>query len=459
MKHAMIYKQIGMAALIMGAAITANAQNLSTGYYNDQFLYRHKMNPAYGNERNYIAVPALGNFNITAGLNVNATDIFYQRNNKTVTLLHPDVSPEEALGNLQGRTRIGITSNIEVLGAGFKAWGGYNTVDVALRTRISAQIPKTLFTFLKEDITNKQYGIYNTSADAISYAEIAFGHSRQLNDKLRVGAKAKLLLGMAFIQTNFNKAELTLGTDEWVGVTNATVRASMMKSTFKHEVNDKTNHEYVSGIDTDNAKFSINGIGAAIDLGLDYKIDKDWSISAAVTDLGFMSWNNSLLASTDGDQTVHTGKYKFNADDDADNSFDNESDKLVDDLSTLYELNDKGVQNSYTQSLGATVNVGVRYELPCYRKLNFGLMNTTYIYGDFATTDFRLSANVAPTKQFSASVSLGIGTFGTSMGWLLNYTTKGFSLYAGMDHTPFRVTENYIPAQSTDFTIGLNVPF
>lgn len=450
-------------ALALGASLfaagTLSAQDLSTAYFNEQYLYRHQMNPAYGNEHNYVAIPALGNIHAGVGLNVNAKDVLFVRNGKTVTLLHPEVDARTALGGIPGTLRMGMRVDENILAAGFKAFGGYNTVDIGVKSRTSVRLPKTLVSFLKEGVNNKTYRIGAMGIDADAYMELAFGHSRMITDKLRVGAKVKVLLGAGFMEADLKKADLTLGSDEWVATTNATLRGSLLGARFEEKTNKRTQHRYVSGLNTDDTGFGIHGAGVALDLGADYTLNEEWSFSAAVTDLGFMSWSKVMQASTRGDQTVHTDAYHFNADDDAPNSFEREGDKLRDDLTALYELNNDGEQGSHSRMLGATLNTGVRYTLPYYRKLTFGLLNTTYIYGDYTTTDFRLSANVAPVKQFSASVSLGMGTYGTALGWMLQFSTKGFNMYAGMDHTTFRYTEDHLPMGSTDFTLGMNIPF
>ena len=36
------------------------AQGLNSGYFTDDYKFRHNLNPAYGNSQNYISVPVLG---------------------------------------------------------------------------------------------------------------------------------------------------------------------------------------------------------------------------------------------------------------------------------------------------------------------------------------------------------------------------------------------------------------
>ena len=106
------------------------------------------------------------------------------------------------------------------------------------------------------------------------------------------------------------------------------------------------------------------------------------------------------------------------------------------------------------------VNVGVEYTFPLYRRLSFGLLNTTRINGAYGWTDFRLSANIAPVKCFDASVNVAAGTYGMGMGWLINLHVPGFNLFLAMDHTVTKVSKEYVPLSSNaSVNFGLNFPF
>ena len=48
-----INKYIFAAAMAM-AGTGAMAQGLNSGYFTDEFKFRHTMNPAFGNEQNYV---------------------------------------------------------------------------------------------------------------------------------------------------------------------------------------------------------------------------------------------------------------------------------------------------------------------------------------------------------------------------------------------------------------------
>ena len=167
-----------------------------------------------------------------------------------------------------------------------------------------------------------------------------------------------------------------------------------------------------------------------------------------------------MVATTNGDKQFTTDDYQFSFDDKDSNNFEDELDRLTNGLSGLYELDNAGDKGGRTTMLATTMNLGAQYTLPVYNKLTFGLMNTTRFQGDFTWTDFRLSANVAPVKWFSAGVNGSVGTYGTAFGWIVNFHPTGFNFYVAMDQTLGKTTKEFIPLSSNaSLNFGINVPF
>ena len=447
-------------AIISATAVLsfgAVAQNTNSAYFTEGYTHRYQLNPAFGNDKNFISIPVIGNMNIATHGTIGLDDIFYNVDGQTTTFLNPAVDAS-FLNNINDMSRLGADLNLNLFSVGFKGLNGYNTVSFNVRSNINTRIPKTLFSFLKEGIENKTYDISNFDVHADAYGEIALGHSHQLGDKWRVGGTMKFLLGGANLDARFNKAQLTLGEDAWSAVTNAEVQASVKGLTYETEVNEDTGHEYVSGMEVDES--GLNGFGMAFDFGAEYKPNQDWALSVALLDLGFMKWNNNMVASTGGDKTFSTDTYSFSVDEDAQNYIEDELDVMMNDISALYELEDQGDAGSRTTTLGATLNIGAEYTLPVYRNLKFGLLNTTRIQGDYSWTEFRLSANINPVKPFSAGANVAVGTYGWAFGWLMNVNTKGFNMFLGMDHTMGKLAKQGIPLSSNaSVNMGVNIPF
>lgn len=432
------------------------AQEAATGYFMENYNMRWQMNPAFGNRNSYVGMPALGNLNVGVNGNFSATDLVYPYQGKTVLFTNPNISAEEVLGNLNNVNRLSEEVGIGVIQVGFKALGGYNNVAINVKQNSCLELPKSIFSLLKEGIGNKTYDIKDLHVKAAAYAEIALNHSRVINQVpgLRAGVSLKFLLPVAFAEANFNELALELGENNWKARANANMRIGLHGLKYDTKINDRTNQRYVSGFNTDDVNFGVNGFGFAFDLGAAYQWN-DFTFSLALTDLGMLSFNSVQEASTNGTKSFETENHVIGIGDSGE-----AWDKLVDDLAPLYELHDNGNVGSTSLGLQGKLRVGADYKFPLYDKLHFGLMNTTQFSSIAPFTEFRLSANVEPVKGVAASLSAAAGTYGADYGFLLSLGNKGFNFLIGMDYAALKMDKNYIPlTKNVDFHLGINFPF
>ena len=455
------------AMTLCGTAVTA--QTMNSAYFTGDYKYRHDLNPAYGNEQNYISWPALGNLNVSTHGNFGYGDVVMNNpmfgkgsDKKMTTFLNPYISSSDALsGFSKGNNRISGNVNITILSAGFKAFGGYNTIELGARTSFGMSLPYELFEFAK-NTGNKSYDIGDVTANATAFAQLAFGHSHQIGDKLRIGAKVKFLFGgaRADLKMEHLKADLTAD-DKWTVTGKATANVSMKGFTYlesEEEYNDPQRGTYrkVDDVDIDGA--GLGGFGMAFDLGGIYKINRDWTVSAAVVDLGFINWSNNMQATNRSQSFIFNGFHDTAVKSDHTNSLDNQADKYGDQIADFANLSDEGDQGSRSTGFGATVNVGCEYTLPVYRKLTFGLLSSTRINGDHTWTEGRLSANVAPLKWLDGGINVAVNSYTASMGWVLNIHPKGQNFFIGMDHLLGKTSKEFIPLSSNaSVCVGFNV--
>ena len=458
-----------MTAAMTLCGTTVTAQTMNSAYFTGDYKYRHDLNPAYGNEQNYISWPALGNLNVSTHGNFGYGDVVMNNpmfgkgsDKKMTTFLNPYISSSDALsGFSKGNNRISGNVDITILSAGFKAFGGYNTIELGARTSFGMSLPYELFEFAK-NTGNKSYDIGDVTANATAFAQLAFGHSHQIGDKLRIGAKVKFLFGGARADMKMEnlKADLTAD-DKWTVTGKATANVSMKGFTYlesEEEYNDPQRGTYrkVDDVDIDGA--GLGGFGMAFDLGGIYKINRDWTVSAAVVDLGFINWSNNMQATNRSQSFIFNGFHDTAVKSDHTNSLDNQADKYGDQIADFANLSDEGDQGSRSTGFGATVNVGCEYTLPVYRKLTFGLLSSTRINGDHTWTEGRLSANVAPLKWLDGGINVAVNSYTASMGWVLNIHPKGQNFFIGMDHLLGKTSKEFIPLSSNaSVCVGFNV--
>ena len=438
-------------------SVPALAQHTTSGYFLDGYLMRYQMNPAIGNAQSFVAIPGLNNINVAQRSTLGVKDIFYNVDGTTTTFLNPKVSSEEAMSRLKGTNHVGVNTKIDVLSVGFKGLGGYNTIGVSARANVAVKLPTDIFRLLKEGVSNSTYNIADIKAHADAYAEIALNHSHQLTKNLRIGATLKVLVGAGNIDADLEKAQLELRDDAWDVVTDATVQANVKNLLLTSKVSENTGNMCIDEVDID--KFGVAGYGAAVDLGAVYNLG-NFELSAALLDLGAIGWSNNYVASTDGEHRFTTDRYTFNVDDEASNRFEDELERMGDDLAVLYEMKDMGDRGSRTRMLAPTVNIGAKYTLPAYKALSFGALSSSRLQGDFSWTELRLSANFAPCRFFSMGANVAAGNLGTGLGWLINIHPTGFNIFVGMDYTCLKLAKPGVPEnKSTSINFGWIVPF
>ena len=467
MKYINKYMALGLLSI---CSLHAMAQQLNSAYFTNDYKFRHTMNPAYGNEQNYVSMPGFGNVNVSLMGNFGYEDVIFDNpmfpstsKDRLTTFMNPYISTPDALkGFNSGDNKILGDVSITVLSAGFKGFGGYNTIELNARTSFGMSLPYELFEFAK-NTGNRTYNIGNISANGQAFAELAFGHSRQINEKLRVGAKVKLLFGAGRGDVNIDNVKADLAADDkWTVSGHAKSEVSVKGFTYKTEEKEykeesRGTYQYVNDVDIDGA--GLGGFGLAFDLGGVYKINNDFTVSAALLDLGFIKWSNNMVAVNGEEEFVFNGFHDVAVNEDRGGStMSMQGDKYSDQLADFANLQDKGDEGGRTTGIGATLNLGCEYTLPVYRKITFGVLSSTRFRGDYSWTEARVSANWTPLKWIDGGVNMAFGSYRNSFGWVVNFHPKGYNFYVGMDHTLGKVSKEFIPLNSNAaVSVGMSV--
>ena len=454
-----------LSACLLSCSMTAISQGLHSGYFVDDLKTRHTMNPAIANDQSYVAIPGLGNLNIKSMGNFGVGDVLFDNplygitsDKKKTTFMNPYITG--ATDGFKDINRIRVQENISILSAGFKAFNGYNTVELNVRSDINAKLPFELFAFAANQ-ENRHYDIGEINVAAKSFAELALGHSRQVGDKLRLGGKLKILLGIAEGNADITHVTADLqDANRWI--LNAQAEANISMKGFKYVSETKeyksTGSSYARVKDVDVDGTGIGGFGVGVDLGALYKINEDWEVSAALLDLGFISWSNQMVARNDGKPFEFSGFHDIDVNDKTSpTGMETQGHKYSDQIADFYNLKDKGDQGGRTTSLSPVFTVGGKYTLPSYRLLSLGLLSTTQL-GKFMWTEARLSANISPLKWLDGGLSFAVNTYTTSMGWVLNIHPRGYNFFIGMDHLLGKCTKEMIPLSSNaSLSLGMSI--
>lgn len=446
------------------ASIVSQAQYLGGAYFLKGMQQRSEMNPAFEPEWNYITAPGLGGAGVSFKGNAGLKQFIFPRmvdgRPMDVTWMHPSVSLDEL--RFEQRYKLSEDLRVPLVGVGFRGLGGYNTIGLNLRQQLGASVPSDVLKIVKK-IRNQDYAIGPLGVNAMAWGELALGHSHQIGSDWRVGGKVKLLLGIARVDASISNLSLQLqDQNRWTVNGNARMEVNMANFSWG-KTNTKTlngqNHEVIA-FKSMNGGFGFTGIGLGLDLGAEYNLEKvapGLKISAAVTDLGFIGWQGAHMAQNIAGGHEITGFHDINVGNGARNTVREQVEHMRDNLMELISLESKGTTGGKTTWLGATLNVGVEYRLPKFPQLQLGLLSTTRIDGEYTWNEERLSANLTPLKWLEVGVNGGVGTYGASVGWVLNFKPKVVNVFLGMDHTLYNMARPLVPLTNNgDLYCGIN---
>lgn len=439
-----------VCAVFLG--IVAHAQYLRTSYFMEGTSSSLQLNPGLQPTRGYFNVPVLGGLNGSVSSNVlGFSDIIDVLDSGEDLFANDDL-----YGRLKGNNRLNLTGNTEILSFGWYAGKGFWSVNVGLRADVGASIPKSMFEYMRDangfslatGIQN--YTIGNESFHVNAYGEIGLGYSRQITDKLSVGGRAKVLLGLAHAEMEIERFDVDMdipaasaeyiSPEDWYGRHYGYDVQAHVTTSFKGGGLDFDENGNISGFDFDGG-FGISGMGFGIDLGASYKLLDNVTLSAAVLDLGFIKWKSG---STRVASVEESNNVVINA--------DNYDQYLNDDFLSLERFNLKEnpeAAGSETTKLSSTLLLAGEYAL-LDNKLSLGAMYTVRFVQPKALNELTLSATYRPKNWFNIAGSYSpIQAGGKSFGVAL----KLGPLFLGTDYMFFGNSSKAVNA-----FLGLSIP-
>ncbi|MCP9613098.1 DUF5723 family protein [Coprobacter tertius] len=444
--------------ILLLTTISIGAQNLHSSYFLERMPYRHRLNPALINDYGYFSFPILGNIAVGLNSNIGISTFLYPsltKPNELNTFLHPDVDFNKFEKKLKNMNQIEPNFEITILSFGFFAFNGFNTFDLSVRSTNQIFLPKDFFTFLKLGQTGDatEYNISDMSIKSNTFAQLALGHAHEINDKLTIGAKLKFLVGGANIDAKIDKMNILLSDNKWYIRSYGQADVSMAGASLK--VNNKGE---IDGFDLDTP--GIGGFGGAVDLGATYKLLDNLTLSMALTDIGFIRWNNNLRGVTPDKEFIFEGFEHIGAEDgpNGDNAFDDETDKFTDDLEALAKFNKADAPAARNTMLYTTMNIGAEYGI-LNNKISFGLLSSTRFSTPKVWTELMGTVNFRPARWFMAAVNGSVSNMGCAWGAVINLCPRGFNLFIGTDYMITRVNSWFIPVDRANFNINFGINF
>ncbi len=265
---------------------------------------------------------------------------------------------ENGIAENAGRImRTGAVADVQLLVAGFKVSSGFMMVSIRNRFENKVFIPGEVARWAvfgpADPISSNTLLLDEIGAIGINYLEYGISYSQPVTANLRMGARLKYLSGVAgisgsqdgYVYVNSDSASINVSNLEY------TIAGSSI-----FEGNAKASDIYASG-----------NSGFGMDLGMVFKVNSDVTVSASVTDLGFINWKNDLKGYKSEDASYSFSGFELT------DLFFGETEDMEAELDTLIDkLEPREVPgSSFRTGLNGKLNFSARYRLAEISEVGF----------------------------------------------------------------------------------------
>lgn len=353
------------------------------------------------------------------------------------------------------------TANIDIpiFGVGFTVKNNFFTISATNKTRADIVVPASIL-----DI---RYGNYNYKTEkpvnhslsdlytrAFNYFEYAVGFSRAITDRIRLGVKAKLLMGNFALYSNKLDVKIETIQDDHKFIMDVYTNGEIYTSAPLNVTHDEEG--YVDEVEWDSDIMSISSpknTGVAFDLGVTYNLTDKVTIGASVLDLGFISWKETPNTFVSNNNFTFSGvNINGSVKDDPETKVtDTYWDQLKDSLTRFADLRHK--TKTFKTPLSANALIHLTYKP--FNWLQAGGVVSGVIVDKrlYARVSCNLTLRAKNWLAYIASLSIDPG-YATSIGHGLALTAPGFQFFVIAERLPLST----LTSRSAQLRFGFNFP-
>lgn len=412
-----------------------NAQSL-TMYHMPAVPQSYYLNPAtQPNCRIHIGMPIASSFYFKAYSSAfNLNDIFYY-GPEGDSLRHPlssEADKQKFLNNFKDQNTLLVETAFNLASIGFKVDDWHFALDITARLTEQLNYPKDLMVFLLHgNISQPDFDFSNLKIQSHNFTELGVNVSRKISQELTVGARPKLLFGIASITTG--NSELTLETDPLNSRINANyeLRANIPGMRIPvdedgiFDPNGEMKFDSTISSFSDYRKLATTNFGLGIDLGAHYKPIDQIEISLSILDLGYIKWK-------DYNHTISfNGTYDYQGIEWALDDTLDFGESMWDTIKAHLQIS--GSDESFKTTLYPKIYLGGRYFIT--DDIDVGLLSKTEFIKGTIKEDISLLANLRPTPYFNLSASYNLlSDQYNSFGLGLSFIIGPFNFYIVSDN-------------------------
>jgi hypothetical protein len=411
-----------------------SAQDLETGYFLGGNPYAFRMNPAFQSERNIFSL-ALGQTGLGTWSNLGFSTLLYSdvSDGHLYTFLNDRVNAAEFLRKIKSRNTFDEDARVNLLTLGFWAGDRFYTLDFNVRSLNSLAVPYDVFSFLKEGgETRNQYDFSGLGLRSQTFAEAAFGWSKNFDDVFNIGFRVKALLGALEVNTLARNMKLAMSNDRWEVQAQSYLYASSPSLTYSL---DESGNPDPASIKLNGNDWGPAGFGGAVDLGASWNVLPYLTLSASLLDIGAIRWNREIqFVSPASSYTWAPSESGESGSEDWSAEFD----EALNGLSGVFRFNkNAAVTGAAFEMLPFQIYLGAEFRMPFYDRLSLGALYSGRTGSGYGRQTGRISLNWNPLDFLSLSTGTTLNRLGQSIGFALNLHPGGVNLMVGCDYLPF----------------------
>ena len=281
----------------------ADAQLNINSYNFPNSIQSNLLNPSFF-PSSKASLNILGLYSASYTPKINLNDIFNKKEDPDSTIRKIIRDPNISFKDID------IKSTVDIFLIGFSSKKTYISFGAQTNFNFQGSPPKDIIgitqgTSYFQNILNRDIDLSNINFNSQMYFTYHIGVSQQINKNLNIGIRFKYLTGIYDAQINQSAFKISSNTDSIYIQGNLYAKTAGLAEILKADFNlNKVVYGYYNNnkLPPPNYNYSDNllkyildresaGTGFGLDVGFNLKINKTFSISASILDIGFINWN------------------------------------------------------------------------------------------------------------------------------------------------------------------------
>jgi hypothetical protein len=309
-------------------------------------------------------------------------------------------NPDRVVNNLKGKELITSDINLTLFTMGVHHKDYYFTFSLNEKATTYNMVPAEMVQLAWDG--NHPFAGQNVKANGLRlngnhYREFAFGASKDMNDRWRLGVRMKVLFGLGNVYTPGTKGNFFTDQNSYALnlMLDSKVRSSLPIDVTTDENGQVSEVNFREDVSIMSYLFNFSNVGAGLDFGFVHRRDDRTTISGSLLDLGTIFWSKDVTTFESQGSFAYSGTG-------TDSNFDDLSfNQMLDSLQQVFRPSPGS--GGYLSPLVPKAYLGVTRNLNNH--LNFGVLGRTELYNNRLHPSLSISVNTYAHEIVNASFS------------------------------------------------------